>query len=474
VVRLNAQGDFVSERVITAADSHQYDEKDHRTYPSYQKNPDVCVGGDYRHSHQSVVETNLPPNWNWGNGRYPTFSAMQPPTKRSDGTWVIRGVYPEWMDTCLSTEQFANCYIHRPPSISTGSCDNILGMIGGAPPGTFDLEATDPEGDFFSKQINYQIPDGYLRPPGKSKLNVSWTITARRIGKCLVGDSIPITDDYPNHPNLDINDEDVEMGVEHDSDSIDPDSGVAALNLRMTCDQVPIKNARVKVRVVALAGGHLHKNNFLGRPYGSLKWNGVEKRLTDDKPSIEVKTDDDGRAHLTFKAGKAMNHDNVGIAGIYRITATSMRFPMRRAEVRVEAKVDGLSPIDADSNLVDDVRGASHTSGDNATAPTKSKLVQFAKDFHDAQDKHNREDLGACPWPNYPLWVVDVSLPTGGLYDIDDDWATPHQTHGVGDGVDFSVKERSDSPSSATKWPPASATTGSNSRWVGAKFGLPP
>jgi len=207
-------------------------------------------------------------------------------------------------------------------------------------------------------------------------------------------------------------------------------------------------------------GGHVHDTGG-GRPRGSLKWNGVEKKLTDAKPSIEVKTDDDGRAHLTFKPGKAKNRADVGIAGIYRITATPVRFPLRKAEVAVEAKVDSLSNLDPDPNYVDDIHGAAHTSGDNATAATKQNLSRFAQDFHDAQKDHNTE-LAQCglpssaQWNIYPLWVIDVSLPFGGLYDdIDNDWATPHQTHGRGDGVDFSVKPRPYSPSSANQWPQA-------------------
>jgi len=291
-------------------------------------------------------------------------------------------------------------------------------------------------------------------------MEMDYTVTVRRIGKCRIIGEIPLND---NPINPDINDEDIEMGVEYGKSSIDPDTGIAPLNIRVTCDQVPIKNAKVNVRVFAKAGGHVHF--AVGRPRGSLKWNGVEKKLTDQKPSIEVKTDDDGRAHLTFKPGKAqcclwnkqqqcVNHDcpNIGIAGIYEITATSVRFPLRSAERAVEAKVDGLSPLDADPNYVDNVGTGNHTSGDNATAATKKGLHPFAEAFYKAQLLHN-DQLTACgqhEWPIYPLWVIDVSLPTGGLYDLHDDWSTPHQTHGHGDGVDFSVHRRSNSKSA---WP---------------------
>jgi hypothetical protein len=222
--------------------------------------------------------------------------------------------------------------------------------------------------------------------------------------------------------------------------------------MSLTCDQVPIKNAKVEVRVDVQknTGGHTH--TATDRPRGNL--NGTT--LTDAKPSIQEKTDGDGRIHLTFKPGKAKNHDDLGIAGIYRFTATSVRFPDRKAEVAVEAKVDGLSHLESDPNYVNDVGAGSHTSGDNATAATRQRLHPFATAFHDAQVVHNQQ-LAACgapQWAIYPLWVIDVSLPFGGQYDLGPPygafWSTPHQTHGRGDGVDFSVHRRSNS---ATAWP---------------------
>ena len=406
---------------------------------------------------------------------------MQAPAKKQDdGSWVIPYAFngesayigpgkdapyiferqeTECEAPCLEEgPQFIGCVkwgssALRPRSIQSVPLHQIPAPVvvyDTFPRDAFDLKSADP--NLFHKEFETNA---------QPYVKVKWEITVRRIGKCRIGNSIPIIE-TATQSNPDINDEDIGMGVEHGSDSIDPDTGIAALNIRVTCDQVPIKNAKVDVKVVAQknTGGHVHDTGA-GRPRGSLKWNGIEKKLTDAKPSMEVKTDDDGRAHLTFKPGKAKNRADVGIAGIYRITATPFRFPVRKAEVVVEAKVDNLSRLDADPNYVDDIHGAAHTSGDNATAATKQHLSQFARNFHDAQEDHNTE-LAQCglpssaQWNIYPLWVIDVSLPFGGLYDdIDNDWATPHQTHGRGDGVDFSVNPRPNSPSSATQWPKA-------------------
>jgi len=368
-------------------------------------------------------------------------------------------------------------------------------MIAPAPPGTFDLEAGG-SGNLFRKQVTYRGPDEEeLLGDDKHSLNVTWDIVVHRKGACLGLGKNPL-----DESDAGINDEEVEIKVEDGKSTIDPDKGVAALNIRVTCDQVPIKNAgvQVKVEVKNNTGGHLH--DAPSRPRGSLKWNQYETKLTDAQPSIKVWTDDDGRAHITFKPGKAQcclwnkkqeclkkDCPNIGIAGIYNITATSARFPDEDAEVAVEARVDGLSPLDADPNYVDNVGAGNHSSGDNATAATKKGLHQFATAFEKAQEDHNQE-LGACgpyQWPIYPLWVIDVSLPTGGLYDLGPGskfWSTPHQTHGRGDGVDFSVHRRSNRksawPADKTQMPICDGYTISPQGWLmmkmwelGSKYG---
>jgi hypothetical protein len=429
----------------------------------------------------------------------PCFWMCQAPRKQPDGSWLIEGIFSDWW-SYVARHHFATLHLNQEwrdryhyeggnvwlaDKVTSGPihtvCDGdnlvrsdlklesarVFDYQGHANPvepitgfdvpknGRFSVPSTGPTPDLFSKEWKYRVLYNTCSGPGSCgtlPVDVDWTITVRRLGKCHVSGEIPIND------NPDIKDEEIEMGVEHGSDTIDPDKGVAALNVRLTCDTVPIKNAKVniKVDVQKNTGGHTH--DPAGRPRGSL--NGT--KLTDAKPSIQEKTDDDGRIHLTFKAGKAKNHDDLGIAGIYRFTATSVRCPDRKAEVAVEAKVDGLSHLDADANYVNDIHGDSHTSGDNATAATKKALAQFAKKFHDAQVEHN-DQLAACGidgWPLYPLWVIDVSLPFGGLYDdIHDDWQTPHQTHGRGDGVDFSVKSAERCPTCTTAWPDAAATT---------------
>jgi hypothetical protein len=461
----------VDSRIVAGYLTDETDEKEHRVMED-------CPDHAAEHNHDSYqpIEPIIGMDWWMYDGGAPR--------KLADGSWVILAPFhglaafsgPHEASYLHLTEK-TGCSVHcleehppgcvkwltDPPKLYStkieprkNGCPQPLCNSGSLEALGSDLKSADPS--FFSEQIETNFEPGLrFLGAGKNRVKMKWTVTIRRIGKCLVSGSIPL-----DGKDAGINDEDVEMGVEHGGESIDPDKGIAALNIRVTCDQVPIKNAEVDVKVVVQknTGGHTH--DPAGRPRGSLEWKGVETKLTDDKPSIQPTTDDDGRVHLTFKAGKAENHDDLGIAGIYRITATSVRFPMRTAEVAVEAKVDGLSNLDANPNYVDDSRGASHTSGDNATAATKQRLAQFASDFHEAQVEHNQE-LAACQahqWPVYPLWVIDVSLPFGGLYDdIHDNWTTPHQTHGRGDGVDFSVNSGAKRCfTCATGWPDEGAT----------------
>ena len=173
------------------------------------------------------------------------------------------------------------------------------------------------------KWVNLQpYSFGAARGVQQADMEMDWTVTVRRIGKCRIPGLSPLNDttDYKL-----IDDEDVEMGVEYGKSSIDPNDGIAPLNLRVTCDGIPIKNAFVDVKVDPQknTGGHMHDSGA-GRPRGSL--NGI--KLTDSKPSIKVMTDDDGRSHLIFQAGqgdKACRHWYRGNLSDYREVARASR-----------------------------------------------------------------------------------------------------------------------------------------------------
>jgi hypothetical protein len=501
VVTFDINGYQLESRILKA---YLTDELDMKTLPFRKR---ILCGPiaiwDHEHYSLKTLKPISGPNQLW---------MYDPPRKQKDGSWVIPRIFAgSWLAYLASNrERFTTVHLSQgwrdnyhyegenrqlADVVTSGPihtvCDDPRGpsdlkveqatmfdiegeanmkepIKGFDLPDGFSVPSTGSAPDTFFKEWKYRVTEIECSGPGACKglpVEVNWTITVRRLSKCSVSGEIPLND---NPVNPDIKDEDIEMGVEHGSDTIDPDDGVAALNIRVTCDTVPIKNAKVNVRinVQKSTGGHLHDES--NRPVGSLNDTPVIG-FSPESNSWWFTTDDDGRVHLTFKAGRADNDDRYGIAGIYKITATPdpARFPGRKAEVVVEAKVDGLSHVDADPNYVNDVCSGAHRSGDNATAATKRQLVQFAKAFHDAQARHN-DELAACGvarWDVYPLWVIDVSLPFGGLDDLGPAgdglfWSTPHQTHGRGDGVDFSVHDRIQSGKvceqnkSAKAWPP--------------------
>ncbi len=447
-------------RVLEASDSYQYE------FVSHQ----LCNGENYLgdHLHQSLVETRT-------DLASLTSFVVQAPGKRSDGTWVFL-IVPDIPSSCLRTEVKRNCPLYEGPSramepsaIGVVPCSPNTSVFTG-PRDNNILETKTPTPDYFVKHSHYVASLGN-GPMVKSEID--WTIEARRAGPCRAAGVTPLIDQSANSTTPDdINDEDVSMGVEQGSTSISPDSGVARLNVRVTCEQVPVQNARVEIKVVAekATGGHDHDSGAGGRPRGSLTWQGAETKLTDSKPSIQTTTDADGQVHFTFKPGKATscpqslmpNCSTIGIAGIYEITATSVRFPLQKDVTAVTAEVPGLTSLDPIPNLVDDAKSAGHKATDYATAPTAQKLAQFADDFNNAQIEHDgalaecrKVDPNVVKWAApRPLWVIDISLPSGGLYDYGGTWGTPHQTHSVGDGVDFAINNANRaSATSSTAWP---------------------
>jgi hypothetical protein len=473
-------------RALRVSESYQYD----RYSPAGLRQVfDTYVPYGPWHDHESLIRTD---DTNWARLGSSNFFQASIPRRRADGTWWIM-VKPAFQASCLRTEIFADlsapCKAVGNILVCPAPQASKIGVVGCSPSteifasdaggqSNIVLEANTPAPDYFYKHAHYvgeAWRAGYIVGPN-FKTDIDWTIEVRRAGPCRAAGVTPLIDQSANStiPD-DIVDEDVSMGVEQGSTSISPDTGVARLNVRVTCEQVPVQNARVEIKVVAekATGGHDHDSGAGGRPRGSLTWQGAETKLTDTKPSIQTTTDADGQVHFTFKPGKAAscpppgpppntNCPTIGIAGIYEITATSVRFTLKNDVKAVTAEVPGLTPLDPISHLVDDAKSAGHKATDYATATTAQKLAQFADAFQNAQVANSvalaecqKLDPNVAPWgAPRPLWVIDISLPLGGLYDYLGTWGTPHQTHGAGVGVDFSINSATRAGATpATAWP---------------------
>ncbi len=455
LVKFDRNGLHRSLQIISNAESYQSD----YSIKSFCSPGPHDPGGSNEHWHSSLIAPNSPATSDPYLSRDFTF-VPAPPHLLDDGSWEVQAIPPSPAGTFLESDTFQDI------------CGPAYGIKRWLPPSTIRvrgyypgsgaavlpskvpdwlLKSTTP--DSFSGHFNW-VEQQERGPP--AEMEMDWTVTVRRIGKCRIPGLSPLND---QPPNPDITGEEIDLGVEYGKSSIDPNDGIAPLNLRVTCDGIPIKNAFVDVKVDPQknTGGHMHDSGA-GRPRGSL--NGI--KLTDSKPSIRVKTDDDGRAHLTLKPGKAKNRSDIGIAGIYQITANT-RFPAAVASVAVTAETKGLdNKATGDTNYVicrptsgcpekGQDADPKHMEGTWSTPQTVKELAAMAKDFTDAQNQHNAE-LDACHiqhWTPRKLRASDMSLPMGGLLDISGDWQTPHISHGgyphgkLG-AVDFSVNAWSD------------------------------
>lgn len=103
-----------------------------------------------------------------------------------------------------------------------------------------------------------------------------------------------------------------------------------------------------------------------------------------------------------------------------------------KGETTVKVKVPGLSPLVSKPNLLPWGGTAKHKLGDNnyGTAYTLSAAYYAVGKYV--------KDHALNTAPDVYLAVIDMSLPYGGLFDINGDWSTPHDWHRKGTSVDFS------------------------------------
>jgi len=298
-----------------------------------------------------------------------------------------------------------------------------------------------PENTSFS--VNRQFT--YVKPVIYSMLEtryVTWTGHAYRIGKCFDHDApIKAGDPIINHEKVDI---------DADNTAVDPnpdvgaDTNVTQVRIRVTCDGVPVENAVLLINVDAQdkSGGHIHSDD--DRPRGTIDGQkvgkeGVPGKNTDRYGQVRIKYG----APLTGSVDPAVYGTyNIGIAGTYKIKAKTTDKFAATGDLAIIAKVDELQELPPANPhyMIDRGNVGGHPAGSRGTGTTLGEFVNVADDFYQAQNDHNTE-LQNCqksPWGDpVPVSFNDITLPDGGIFDLDSDWLPSHQTHNRGEGGDF-------------------------------------
>lgn len=158
---------------------------------------------------------------------------------------------------------------------------------------------------------------------------------------------------------------------------------------------------------VAYSGGHQHDD--AQRPHGSL-----------DKTTCTI------QEGITFCTVKYTSSEISGEEKIKaKLTSTG-----EETEGIVKVKVSGLLPLESKPNLLPRGQTDKHTVGNNNYGTTYTRdavyyaVSEYAKEYGIEPDIY--------------LAVIDMSLPWGGLFDIDGNWKPPHDYHRIGRSVDFS------------------------------------
>ena len=171
-----------------------------------------------------------------------------------------------------------------------------------------------------------------------------------------------------------------------------------------------------KVDVVPMTGGHGHHD--ANRPKGSVPASGV--------------TDANGEIKLTFKASE--------VAGSHNITATCDSCSNKTVDKKVDVRVPDLAPISPNpSQNADGSYQYAFTAVDPGHVGTSGGrqrgeyylTAEAAKNLDVLISNFAEEGWGI-------VGLNDASLNWGGLYDLRNNWNTPHSEHRLGEEIDIS------------------------------------
>ncbi len=212
--------------------------------------------------------------------------------------------------------------------------------------------------------------------------------------------------------------------------------GEKGLGFQVDCEGRRVKNAEVELMVNPdeQSGDHVHGG--LNRPRGYL--NGI--RITDARPTMTLKSDDNGAVTVRFAPGKDLVDEKAGIAGLYHVEAKVTQHPsgqFGRAVYDVPVSVPGLQELEPGIGYTfsPPTAGDEHSTRHYGTKATLSAIRKLANDFKQLQVEHN-DDLRfyGIPQMHVELFTVSaISLKEGGQFDLKGGtWSPPFREHRYG------------------------------------------
>jgi hypothetical protein len=150
-------------------------------------------------------------------------------------------------------------------------------------------------------------------------------------------------------------------------------------------------------------GGHIHSDS--GRPLGTLE-------------PLSGNSGSDAFLTVTYTAPIA--------SGVVRVTGSGFHptYGFFSGDFTIGILVPGLSELGPGVNYDLVGQTATHPSNHFGSASLLASLTSLAQTY-------------AAAYPGQRLGYNDMSLPYGGLFDINANWSTPHVSHRLGTDVDL-------------------------------------
>lgn len=197
----------------------------------------------------------------------------------------------------------------------------------------------------------------------------------------------------------------------------------------------PVANQPVQIEAVWISGsgGHSHTNAPSQDQMGVLSvLLPVPLAPEQGRGVIEAETDEEGKIYL--------NYTTPQFGGTIDLVATLQTTTGQSDSKRVTVRVPGLVLL-PDNNLYEKIGGTPNHHGPRLDVSNEPYLTPDDNHWVDENvviPLVNLALLYSIQYPDAPvIRYNDISLPNGGLFDINGNWTSPHSLHQIGQNVDI-------------------------------------